>query len=106
MSNEWDAARDAMKADALLRRADPVPGVEIEWQAAQLAEAITTFGRQRMQLRVAMNPDIDPAGPGGRDAEYRAARQQDYREARAQLLRAAQQVIDQIELEREQENDE
>ncbi len=101
MSDAWEAARDAMRTDALLRRADPVPGADIEWRASQLADAIGDFVDQRTQLRAAMNPDIDPDGPGGRDAEYLARRRQDYIEARAQLLDAAERVVDQIEVERE-----
>ncbi len=99
VSDFGDEARAELAADALLRSADQVPGVHIAAQAEQLSTAIQAFIQSREQLRVAMNPELDPEGPGGRDAEWLAARQRDYVEARTWLREAAANLVQQIDYE-------
>lgn len=97
--NEWDRAREKLQADALLRSADAVPGAHLQHFAEQMVKTVEVFKLNREQLRVALNPDIDPDGPGGRDDDNRKARHRDYVEARAQLLADARFLADQAERE-------
>ncbi len=99
MTDPFDEARAELAADALLRAADPVPGAHIERGTERIAEAVQAFSLNRTQLRVAMNPELDPEGPGGRDAEWLAARQRDYVEARTWLREAAANLVQQIDYE-------
>ncbi|SDY26560.1 hypothetical protein SAMN05661080_02904 [Modestobacter sp. DSM 44400] len=85
MTDPFEKARENLAADALLRRADAVPGAEIEAAAGRVVEAVKALRLARDQLRVAQNPEMDPTDAPGRDAAYLAQRREEYQLARAWL---------------------
>jgi hypothetical protein len=101
MTDPFKEAREGLAADALLRRADAVPGAEIEAVTGRVVKAVKAFTLAREQLRVAQNPEIDPADAPGRDAAYLAQRREEYQSVRAELRDAAAQLTEEINIDEE-----